>query len=116
MKTLEKLNALCAEHGCDMDVIYDGYWEDIGTIGSFFDANILLTNNIPPVNLYNSKFTYYTHSRSLPPTKFLEADISNSLIAEGGIINVSKIKLKEYITQKNYKYQKPKFKYIVKTT
>ncbi len=70
---------------------YKGYWEDIGTIRAFFEANLCLTWEWPPINLYDSKFPFYTHPRNLPPTKFLNANINKALIAEGGIINVAHV-------------------------
>ena len=70
---------------------YEGYWEDIGTIKSFFDANIALTDNIPDFNLHDSKYGVYTHPRMLPPTKLFGTKISKALISEGSIIHADSI-------------------------
>ena len=48
---------------------YDGYWTDIGNIYSFFEANLALTDDIPPFNLFDKAKTVYTRSRMLPPGK-----------------------------------------------
>jgi glucose-1-phosphate adenylyltransferase len=67
---------------------YDGYWTDIGTIRSFFDANIELTDHIPPFNLFDSQKVIYTRGRMLPPAKFYGGtQLNRVLIAEGSIIH-----------------------------
>jgi glucose-1-phosphate adenylyltransferase len=70
---------------------YEGYWTDIGTIPSFFDANLGLTDDIPQFNLFN-KNQIYTRARMLPPTKISGTLMEKSLIADGCIINASHIK------------------------
>ena len=71
---------------------YEGYWTDIGNIESFFDANIGLTNDIPDFNLFDNDNKIYTRPRLLPPSKFKNAQIGNSLISDGCIINAKEIK------------------------
>lgn len=67
---------------------YDGYWTDIGTIRSFFEANIELTDHIPPFNLFDTSRQIYTRGRMLPPAKFYGGtQINRALIAEGSIIH-----------------------------
>lgn len=67
---------------------YDGYWTDIGTIRSFFEANIELTDHIPPFNLFDSHKVIYTRGRMLPPAKFYGGtQLNRVLIAEGSIIH-----------------------------
>jgi glucose-1-phosphate adenylyltransferase len=67
---------------------YEGYWTDIGTIRSFFDANIELTDHIPPFNLFDSQKVIYTRGRMLPPAKFYGGtQLNRALIAEGSIIH-----------------------------
>lgn len=67
---------------------YEGYWTDIGTIRSFFEANIELTDHIPPFNLFDSKKVVYTRGRMLPPAKFYGGtQLNRALIAEGSIIH-----------------------------
>ena len=70
---------------------YEGYWEDIGTVKSFFEANIELTDNIPSFNLHDSKNGIYTHPRMLPPTKLFGTNIRKALISEGSIIHAKSI-------------------------
>lgn len=67
---------------------YEGYWTDIGTIRSFFEANIELTDHIPSFNLFNSIQPIYTRGRMLPPAKFYGGtQLNRVLIAEGSIIH-----------------------------
>jgi glucose-1-phosphate adenylyltransferase len=70
---------------------YDGYWTDIGNIYSFFEANIALTDEIPPFNLFDSTQTVYTRSRMLPPAKISGTMINKAIIAEGSIIHAASI-------------------------
>lgn len=69
---------------------YEGYWEDIGTIPSFFEANLELTDEIPKFNLFD-KNHIYTRSRMLPPSKISGPTLKNTIIADGCIINASHI-------------------------
>jgi glucose-1-phosphate adenylyltransferase len=62
---------------------YTGYWEDIGDIKSFFEANIELTDDIPLFNLFDDEKKIYTRARQLPPTKICGTTIKDSIIAEG---------------------------------
>jgi glucose-1-phosphate adenylyltransferase len=71
---------------------FDGYWEDIGTIKSFFDAQMDLTNVLPKFNFYDEDRPIFTHPRFLPGAKILNAHIESSLLCEGSIINPSHIK------------------------
>jgi len=67
---------------------YDGYWTDIGTIRSFFEANIELTDHIPAFNLFDNNRMIYTRGRMLPPAKFYGGtQVNRALIAEGSIIH-----------------------------
>ncbi|MBV9464288.1 MAG: glucose-1-phosphate adenylyltransferase [Verrucomicrobiae bacterium] len=70
---------------------YRGYWEDIGTIKSFFEANLDLTNPIPKFNLYDPKAPIYTHARYLPASKIDQSLITQSIISEGCIIREAKL-------------------------
>jgi glucose-1-phosphate adenylyltransferase len=60
-----------------------GYWADVGTITSFYDANIMLTRRDAPFNFYHPTRPIYTHARFLPPSKLAGCDLNNALIAEG---------------------------------
>lgn len=70
---------------------FRGYWEDIGTIKSFFEANLDLTAPIPKFNLYDPKAPIYTHARFLPASKINQSHISQSIISEGCIITQADI-------------------------
>ncbi|WP_346883489.1 glucose-1-phosphate adenylyltransferase [uncultured Algibacter sp.] len=70
---------------------YEGYWTDIGTIESFFEANIGLTANIPQFDLYNKSKRIYTRARMLPTTKISGTALNKTVVAEGCIISASKI-------------------------
>ena len=66
---------------------FDDYWEDIGTIRAFFDANLDLASPLPKFNFFNAESPIYTRSRHLPPSKLHGCDIDNSMVAEGCILN-----------------------------
>lgn len=70
---------------------YDGYWTDIGHIYSFFEANLALTQDIPPFNLFDNSKSVYTRARMLPPAKISGTTLEKTIIAEGCIINASRI-------------------------
>ena len=66
--------------------IFDGYWKDIGTIRSFYEENLALTENVPPLDMFDEKWLIYSRPRYLGPAKFNESDLSKSIISEGAII------------------------------
>ncbi|NOQ98221.1 MAG: glucose-1-phosphate adenylyltransferase [Calditrichae bacterium] len=66
---------------------FDGFWEDIGTIRSFFDTHMDLTSTLPKFNFYDEENPIFTHPRFLPGSKILSAEVSNSILCEGSIIN-----------------------------
>ncbi len=67
--------------------LFDGYWEDIGTIEAFYRANIALTYQPqPPFSFYEDSAPIYTRSRYLPPSKLLDCQIIESIIGEGCIL------------------------------
>ncbi|TAF51022.1 MAG: glucose-1-phosphate adenylyltransferase [Sphingobacteriia bacterium] len=70
---------------------YDGYWTDIGNIYSFYEANLALTQDIPPFNLFDNQKTVYSRARMLPPAKISGTTLEKTIIAEGSIINASRI-------------------------
>ena len=70
---------------------YNGYWTDIGNIHSFFEANLELTAEIPAFNLFDYNNVIYTRARMLPPAKISGTTLESTLIAEGSIINASRI-------------------------
>ncbi|HWT02771.1 MAG TPA: glucose-1-phosphate adenylyltransferase [Pyrinomonadaceae bacterium] len=71
--------------------MFDGYWEDIGTISAFYEANIDLTSRVPKFNLFDTDAPIFTRSRYLPPSKINECDIQDSIVSEGCIINTARI-------------------------
>ena len=70
---------------------YDGYWTDIGNIYSFFEANLALTLDIPPFNLFDNRNMVYTRPRMLPPSKISGTTLKNTILAEGAIIHADSI-------------------------
>jgi glucose-1-phosphate adenylyltransferase len=66
--------------------VFDGYWEDIGTIRSFYDANLRLAQPDPPFELNAATAQIYTRTRSLPPTRFDGVTLDHSLVADGCMI------------------------------
>lgn len=63
--------------------LYAGYWADVGTIDSFYDANIQLTRPDATFSFYDATCPIYTHQRFLPPSRLHDSRIHNALIAEG---------------------------------
>ncbi|MFZ4058672.1 MAG: glucose-1-phosphate adenylyltransferase [Ferruginibacter sp.] len=70
---------------------YDGYWTDIGNIYSFFEANLALTLDLPPFNLFDNQKVVFSRARMLPPAKISGTTLEKTIIAEGSIINASRI-------------------------
>jgi len=68
---------------------YDNYWTDIGTIASFFEANIHLTDDVPAFNLFGE--TIYSRARMLPPSKISGTTLNHAIIADGCIVLADKI-------------------------
>ena len=71
--------------------IFDGYWEDIGTIKSFYEANLELTTLKPRFDFYDEDHPFYTHVRCLPPSKMNFSNMSQSIASEGCIITNASI-------------------------
>ncbi|HLG15166.1 MAG TPA: glucose-1-phosphate adenylyltransferase [Blastocatellia bacterium] len=71
--------------------LFDGYWEDIGTIGAFYRSNIEMTLPLPPFNFFDAEAPVYTRPRFLPGSKLLDCRIQSSIITEGCIINSATI-------------------------
>jgi len=67
--------------------IFEGYWEDIGTIRAFFEANLALTNPVPPFSFFDTARPVYTHARFLPASKINGATIKQAVISDGCIIS-----------------------------
>jgi len=72
--------------------LFKDYWEDIGTIEAFYNANLALTQQpTPPFSFYHSKAPIYTRSRYLPPSKLLDCQVMESIVGEGCIIKECRI-------------------------
>ena len=72
--------------------LFNGYWEDIGTIEAFYDANMALTKQpYPPFSFYDEEAPIYTRSRYLPPSKLLDCQVTESIIGEGCILKRCRI-------------------------
>lgn len=67
--------------------IFDGYWEDIGTVASFFEANLRLASDMPPFNFFEANKPVYTHARYLPASKINICTIDHAIISDGCIIH-----------------------------
>ncbi len=72
--------------------LFKGYWEDIGTIEAFYNANLALTKQPqPPFSFYDEQAPIYTRSRYLPPTKLLDCHVTESMIGEGCILKECRV-------------------------
>ncbi|MGF1491077.1 MAG: glucose-1-phosphate adenylyltransferase [Microcoleaceae cyanobacterium] len=72
--------------------LFKGYWEDIGTIEAFYHSNLALTEQpVPSFSFYDEKAPIYTRSRYLPPSKLLDCQITESIVAEGCILKKCRI-------------------------
>jgi glucose-1-phosphate adenylyltransferase len=66
--------------------IFEGYWEDIGTVRAFYETNLALAQPLPPFNFFDQSGKIYTHSRQLPPAKINRCSIDQAVIGEGSIV------------------------------
>ncbi len=71
--------------------MFDGYWEDIGTIGAFYRANLDLTTKIPKFNLFDAEAPVFTRARYLPPSKIENSQRDDSIVSDGCIITGAKV-------------------------
>jgi len=67
--------------------LFNDYWEDIGTIRAFYEANLDLASPLPRFNFFDAAAPIYTRSRYLPPSKLHDCDIDHSMVSEGSILN-----------------------------
>ena len=69
------------------------YWRDVGTVDSYFQANMELRSALPAINLYNRSWPIHSAQRNYPPVRFVRhagypaADVEDSLVCEGSIIS-----------------------------
>lgn len=71
--------------------VHDGYWEDVGTIGSYYEAMVALTAQHPDFNFYDPRCPIYTHPRFLPSTKLMGCRLTETLVSEGCYIEEAEI-------------------------
>ncbi|MEW5982217.1 MAG: glucose-1-phosphate adenylyltransferase [Acidobacteriota bacterium] len=67
--------------------LYSGYWADVGTIQSFYESNILLTQDRPPFRFYDPRQPIFTRPRFLAASRLIDAKVDHAMIAEGTYIN-----------------------------
>ena len=72
--------------------VFEGYWEDIGTVRAFFEANIALTHPLPPFNFFDRAAPIYTHARYLPASKINRCNIDHVVIGDGCIVTDSSLR------------------------
>ena len=71
--------------------VFQGYWEDIGTIRSFFNANLDVTSELPRFNFFDMSSPIFSHPRFLPASKINGAHINHAVVSDGCIINHANI-------------------------
>jgi len=71
--------------------LFDGYWEDLGTVEAFYKANIDLTSSDPHFDFHDMTAPVYTRARFLPPSRIEDCEIHNSIIAEGAVLKGARI-------------------------
>lgn len=72
--------------------MFEGYWEDIGTVRAFFEANLQLTDLVPPFNFFSPGLPVYTHARYLPAAKINRCTFDHVIVGDGSIITEAHIK------------------------
>ena len=75
-----------------MGYVFDGYWEDIGTIQRFYEVNLDMSSPLPKFNLYDPKGPIYTRPRFLPGSKVEGGSLHNVLLSDGGRIQEATIR------------------------
>jgi glucose-1-phosphate adenylyltransferase len=74
---------------------FTGYWADVGTVASFYDANILLTQPNAPFNFYDPARPIFTRPRFLPPSRLDDCTLTRTIVAEGG--HLSKVTVEDSV-------------------
>jgi glucose-1-phosphate adenylyltransferase len=72
--------------------IFEGYWEDIGTVRAFFEANLALAQPLPPFNFFDRNAPIFTHPRYLPASKINRCNIDHVVIGDGCLVTDSTLK------------------------
>jgi glucose-1-phosphate adenylyltransferase len=71
--------------------LFDGYWEDLGTVEAFYRANMDLTSSAPHFDFHDMTAPIYTNPRFLPPSRIERCEVRESIIAEGSVLNGARI-------------------------
>lgn len=71
--------------------IHRGYWADVGTVASFYDANIMLTKPGAPFRFYDPRRPIYTHARFLPGARFADCSLREAIVAEGCFVDHARV-------------------------
>ncbi len=71
--------------------LFEGYWEDIGTVRAFFEANLRLTDTVPPFNFFDPEKPIYTRARYLPAAKVNQCTIDHAILANGCILSTAEL-------------------------
>jgi glucose-1-phosphate adenylyltransferase len=72
--------------------LYRGYWADVGTVRSFYDVNLMLTQRGAPFNFFHPRRPIYTHARFLPVARFHDCRIDQALVAEGAYLDTCEVR------------------------
>ena len=72
--------------------IFEGYWEDIGTVKAFFEANLALARPLPPFNFFDPTAPIYTEDRYLPASKLNKCAVDHAVIGDGCLLSDSSFK------------------------
>ena len=71
--------------------LFEGYWEDLGTIGAFYRANIDLTRSTEHFNFHDMSSPIFTRARFLPPSRVDQCEVTESILSEGSILNAARL-------------------------
>jgi glucose-1-phosphate adenylyltransferase len=71
--------------------LYRGYWADVGTVRSFYDVNLMLTQRGAPFNFFHPRRPIYTHARFLPAARMHDARLDHALVAEGAYLDTCEV-------------------------
>jgi glucose-1-phosphate adenylyltransferase len=66
--------------------LFRGYWADVGTIGAFYDSNIMLTRPGAPFTFYDPRRPMYTHPRFLPAARFADCRVRDAIVSDGSYL------------------------------
>ncbi len=72
--------------------VFEDYWEDIGTVHAFFEANLALAQPLPPFNFFDPDSPIYTQDRYLPPSKINSCHVEYAVFGDGAIVEDCSLK------------------------